>query len=390
MMEEQSRSLIFDPFAGISGDMILGALLDVGLPADWLRGLVNDLPVRAAIEISEVARGSINASRVQVDTSQPEPARHLNDVLEIIDQAPVPRSAQELATSAFRRLAEAEGEVHGISPDEVHFHEVGAADAIVDVLGATAGVAELGVERCYTRPVAIGQGWVTAQHGALPVPAPATLKLLEDLPVRESHLEGELTTPTGAVLLSVLSQGRRAPSGYVPLRSGFGAGSRDPSSHPNCLRVILAAPQTQPTLCIVQADIDDMLPEYVPSLRDALESAGAIDVWAYPVQMKKGRSGLRVEALIQESRRDEFARTLFRYSTTLGFRFWPVDREVLIRSTKTIEWRGFTIRVKTGFGAGGHVTCKPEYEDIEKAASALGLPALKVRQEVEKLLQPGS
>ncbi len=389
-MEEQSRSLIFDPFAGISGDMILGALLDVGLPADWLRGLVNDLPVRAAIEISEVARGSINASRVQVDTSQPEPARHLNDVLEIIDQAPVPRSAQELATSAFRRLAEAEGEVHGISPDEVHFHEVGAADAIVDVLGATAGVAELGVERCYTRPVAIGQGWVTAQHGALPVPAPATLKLLEDLPVRESHLEGELTTPTGAVLLSVLSQGRRAPSGYVPLRSGFGAGSRDPSSHPNCLRVILAAPQTQPTLCIVQADIDDMLPEYVPSLRDALESAGAIDVWAYPVQMKKGRSGLRVEALIQESRRDEFARTLFRYSTTLGFRFWPVDREVLIRSTKTIEWRGFTIRVKTGFGAGGHVTCKPEYEDIEKAASALGLPALKVRQEVEKLLQPGS
>jgi uncharacterized protein (TIGR00299 family) protein len=390
MMEEQSRSLIFDPFAGISGDMILGALLDVGLPADWLRGLVNDLPVRAAIEISEVARGSINASRVQVDTSQPEPARHLNDVLEIIDQAPVPRSAQELATSAFRRLAEAEGEVHGISPDEVHFHEVGAADAIVDVLGATAGVAELGVERCYTRPVAIGQGWVTAQHGALPVPAPATLKLLEDLPVRESHLDGELTTPTGAVLLSVLSQGRRAPSGYVPLRSGFGAGSRDPSSHPNCLRVILAAPQTQPTLCIVQADIDDMLPEYVPSLRDALESAGALDVWAYHVQMKKGRSGLRVEALVQESLRDEFARTLFRYSTTLGFRFWPVDREVLIRSTKTIEWRGFTIRVKTGFGAEGHVTCKPEYEDIEKAAGALGLPALKVRQEVEKLLQPGS
>jgi uncharacterized protein (TIGR00299 family) protein len=390
MMNEQSRSLIFDPFAGISGDMILGALLDVGLSEDWLRGLVKDLPVRAAIEISEVARGSINARRVHVDISQPEPARHLNDVLEIIDQAPVSRTARELAASAFRRLAEAEGEIHGISPDKVHFHEVGAADAIVDVLGATAGIAELGVERCYTRPVAIGLGWVTAQHGALPVPAPATMKLLEDLPVRESHLEGELTTPTGAVLLSVLSQGRRAPSGYVPLRSGFGAGSRDPSSHPNCLRVVLAASEAQANLCMVQADIDDMLPEYVPSLRDALESAGALDVWTYPVQMKKGRSGLRIEALVEQGQREEFARTLFGHSTTLGFRFWPVDREVLIRSTKTIEWRGFTIRVKTGFGAEGHVTCKPEYEDIEKAASALGLPALKVRQEVERLLQPGS
>jgi uncharacterized protein (DUF111 family) len=141
---------------------------------------------------------------------------------------------------------------------------------------------------------------------------------------------------------------------------------------------------------MVQADIDDMLPEYVPSLRAALASAGALDVWTYPVQMKKGRSGLRVEALIEQAQREEFARTLFGYSTTLGFRFWPVDREVLIRSTKTIEWRGFAIRVKTGFGAEGHVTCKPEYEDIEKAASALGLPALKVRQEVERLLRPGS
>ncbi len=389
-MEEQSRSLIFDPFAGISGDMILGALLDVGLPADWLRGLVNDLPVRAGIEIGQAARRSINALRVHVETSQPEPARHLDDVLEIIDQAPVPRSAQELATSAFRRLAEAEGEIHGISPDKVHFHEVGAADAIVDILGATAGVAELGVERCYTRPVAIGLGWVTAQHGALPIPAPATLKLLEGLPVSESHLEGELTTPTGAVLLSVLSQGRRAPSGYVPIRSGFGAGRRDPSSHPNCLRVILAALEMQDGLCMVQADIDDMLPEYVPALREALEAAGALDVWMHSVQMKKGRSGLRVEALVRQNQRDEFARTLFSYSTTLGFRFWPVDREVLLRSTKTIEWRGFAIRVKTGFGAEGHVTCKPEYEDIEKAARALGLPALKVRQEVEKLLQSGS
>jgi uncharacterized protein (TIGR00299 family) protein len=388
MTTDRPLCLIFDPFAGISGDMVLGSLIDLGLPTEWLQDLVAQLPVKASVEIGAVSRGAIRAQRVRVDAPGPEPARHLDDLLEILNHAPVSGTARKWAAVAFRRLAEVEGAVHGIAPERVHFHEVGAADAIVDIIGAMAGVAELGVERCFTRPVAVGEGWVTAQHGALPVPAPATLRLLEGLPVRESGFEGELTTPTGAVLLSVLTQGARAPAGYVPLRSGFGAGHRDPATHPNCLRVILAALDPPADLYVVQADIDDMLPEYVPSLREALEEAGATDVWAYPVQMKKGRTGLRVEALVQDNRREEVARTLFSHSTTLGFRFWPVERQVLIRETKTIEWRGFPIRIKTSIHAEGHVTCKPEYDDIDKAARALGLPPLRVRQEIERLLNP--
>jgi uncharacterized protein (TIGR00299 family) protein len=380
--------LIFDPFSGISGDMVLGSLIDLGLPTEWLRDLVAHLPVKASIEIGEVSRGAIRAQRVRVDAPGPEPARHLSDLLEILERAPVAAAVREKAGAAFQRLAQIEGAVHGIDPEQVHFHEVGAADAIVDIVGAMAGVVELGVERCFTRPVALGSGWVTAQHGTLPVPAPATLKLLEGLPVRDSGLEGELTTPTGAVLLSVLTGGSRAPASYVPLRSGFGAGHRDPSSHPNCLRVVLATLEPSLDMYVVQADVDDMPPEYVPPLREALDTAGATDVWVYPVQMKKGRTGLRIEALVYDRQREAVARALFAHSTTLGLRFWPVERQVLLRETKTIEWRGFPIRIKTSAATEGHVTCKPEYDDIEKAARALGLPPLRVRQEIERLLDP--
>jgi uncharacterized protein (TIGR00299 family) protein len=385
MTTDGSRCLIFDPFAGISGDMILGSLVELGLSPEWMRELVAQLPVNVELEFAEVTRGSISAQRVTVKAPGPEPTRHLDDVLAIIERASLSTAVRELASTAFRRLAEVEGALHGVPPERVHFHEVGAADAIVDIVGAVAGIAELGVERCHTRPVAIGAGWVTAQHGTLPLPAPATLRLLEKLPVRESGLIGELTTPTGAVLLSVLTRGSAAPASYVPLRSGFGAGARDPSTHPNCLRVILATFDPPGDMYIVQADIDDMLPEYVPPLRAALEDSGATDIWVYPVQMKKGRSGLRIEALVQGARRQAVAQALFGHSTTLGFRFWPVERQVLIRETKTIEWRGFPIRIKLA-GSEGHVTCKPEYDDIEKAAQSLGLPALRVRQEIERLL----
>ncbi|MGD8699505.1 MAG: nickel pincer cofactor biosynthesis protein LarC [Gemmatimonadales bacterium] len=388
MTTDRPRCLIFDPFSGISGDMVLGSLIDLGLPTEWLRDLVAQLPVKASIEIGEVSRGAIRAQRVRVDAPGPEPARHLSDLLEILERAPVAAAVREKAGAAFQRLAQIEGAVHGIDPEQVHFHEVGAADAIVDIVGAMAGVVELGVERCFTRPVALGSGWVTAQHGTLPVPAPATLKLLEGLPVRDSGLEGELTTPTGAVLLSVLTGGSRAPASYVPLRSGFGAGHRDPSSHPNCLRVVLATLEPSLDMYVVQADVDDMPPEYVPPLREALDTAGATDVWVYPVQMKKGRTGLRIEALVYDRQREAVARALFAHSTTLGLRFWPVERQVLLRETKTIEWRGFPIRIKTSAATEGHVTCKPEYDDIEKAARALGLPPLRVRQEIERLLDP--
>jgi hypothetical protein len=389
-MEERSRVLIFDPFSGISGNMILGALIDLGLPEEWLEDLVHSLPLAVSVNISSVSRGRLSARLVNVERPENEPTRRLEDVLEIVRSAPLDPAARDLASAAFQRLADVEGTIHGIPPEQVHFHEVGASDAIVDIIGAAAGVARLDVERCYTRRVAIGRGWVTAEHGALPLPAPATLKLLEGIEVVESDIEAELTTPTGAVLLSVLTGGRGGPGSFVPIRSGYGAGSRDSQSHPNCLRMVLAELDARGDMYIIQADIDDMSPEYLPPLREALDAAGAADVWTYPVQMKKGRTGFRIEVLVAAKRREEVSRVLFENSTTLGLRFWPVDRQVLPRAENRIEWRGFPIRVKMSRSAEGHVICKPEYDDVVRAARTLGLPPLRARQEIERLLDPGA
>lgn len=390
-MAGRSRVLIFDPFAGASGDMILGALTDLGLPDDWLTGLVASLPIEGVeVRLDEVRRGAFRARRVRVEVKQVDAERHLTDVLEVIDRAPVPQRARELATAAFRRLAEVEGALHGVSAERVHFHEVGALDAIVDVLGAAAGVVELGVESCFTRPVAVGQGWIQAAHGRLPVPAPATLKLLEGLSVRETGWQDELTTPTGAVLLSVLTGKRPAPPEYTPLASGFGAGARDPESHPNVLRVILAEIGDADAMYMLQTDIDDMTAEYVPDLLEALRSAGAADVWTLSLGMKKGRPGLRVEALVPAGARESVSEALLRESSTIGLRFWPVDRQVLRRWTETIEWRGSPIRIKKSALPGGGVRSKPEYEDVRRAARALGIAPLTALSEIERRLESGN
>ena len=386
-MDEPSRILIFDPFSGISGDMILGGLIDIGVPLEWLQEIVAGLGVEASLQADRVTRGGLSARRAIVRSREKQPPRHLEDVLRIVEAAPIEDAARETAAAAFRRLAEVEGEVHGLPAEKVHFHEVGAADAIVDIVGAAAGIGYLNIERCFTRPVAVGRGWVPAAHGNLPLPAPATLKLLEGIPVVDADMEAELTTPTGAVLLSVLTEGRSAPSSFIPRRSGFGAGERDPDTHPNSLRLVLAECDERGRLYLIQADLDDMSPEYLPPLRDALSAAGAVDVWTYPVQMKKGRTGFRVEALVAQELREKTTQALFENSTTLGLRFWPVDRQVLPRTVNRIQWRGFSIRIKISESAQGHVICKPEYEDITQAARALGLPPLKVQQEIESLLE---
>ena len=386
-MQTAPSLLIFDPFAGISGDMILGGLIEVGLAEEWLHDLVAGLPIEAKLEITKVRRGALTARAVNVTAKEDPSERRLDDVLEVIEAATMDSAARGKAAATFQRIAEVEGAVHGVSADQVHFHEVGAVDALIDVIGATAGVTQLGVSQCFTRPVAVGRGWVEAQHGQLPLPAPATLKLLEGIPVMASNLEGELTTPTGAALLATLTEGRSPPGVFVPQRSGYGAGSRDPSTHPNCLRLILATASEEASLLTLQADIDDMSPEYVPSLTEALFQSGALDVVTHAVQMKKGRTGLRVEALVPDGRKDEVAAALFRTSTTLGLRLWRVDRHVLPRAERTLEWRGLTIRLKTSQLPDGHIRWKAEYDDVMRAARETGLPPLDVQREIERMVE---
>ncbi len=382
------RALIFDPFAGISGDMVVGALVDLGLEPSWLEAFVASLGLgEARARVERATRRGIACARVHFELPVEHAHRHLRHVLEIIDGSAAPAEAKRLAAEAFRRLAAAEAEVHGTSVEKVHFHEVGALDAILDVLCAMAGVVELGIERCYTRPVAVGSGWVEIEHGRFPVPAPATLKLLDGLPVTDSGLGGECTTPTGAAILATLTEGRRPPAEVVVRRSGFGAGTRDPEDRPNCLRLVLCeAPEQADAagrLHVVQTDLDDLAPEYLPPAQEALLEAGAVDVVAYGVSMKKGRPGVRLEALVPEARLEAVLSALFRSTPTIGARHWPVRRPALARREEETEWRGQRIRWKRVTLPGGGERAKPEYEDVVRAARALGLTAHEARHLLE-------
>lgn len=374
------RALIIDPFAGISGDMFLGALVDLGLPADWLRDFVSSLGLPGEVIVERADRSGISCGRVRFELPHEHVHRHLSDVLEIVDRSSAPAEVRETAGTAFRRLAEAEAEVHGVSVERVHFHEVGALDSILDVLCGVAGVRELGFETCYTRPVAVGTGSVAMAHGTFPLPAPATAKLLAGLPVRETGYQEECTTPTGAALLATLTGGRTAPAEVVYGRSGFGAGTRNPKGRPNALRLIECSVHGgAATVVAVQADLDDMSPEYVAAARDTLMEAGALDVALLSVDMKKGRPGIRLEALAPESSLSDVLEALFLHTSTIGARHWRVERAVLEREEETVEWRGQRIRRKRVRLPDGTTRSKPEFDDVIAAARALGLAPREVR-----------
>lgn len=382
------KILIFDPFAGISGDMMLGALVDLGLDAKWLEKFVADLGLGdIKVHVERARRRGIDSGRVHFDLPHEHAHRHLKHVLEIINRSNASDVTKARATDAFTMLAKAEAEVHGTTIEKVHFHEVGALDAILDVLCSMAGVEQLGFDDFFTRPVAIGHGWVDIEHGRFPVPAPATLKLLDGIPVTGTELAGECTTPTGAAILAALTRGKPAPAAFRVARSGYGAGTRDPADLPNCLRLI--ACEIEPaaeTLYVVQADVDDLSAEYVPAAQEAILRAGALDAVIMNLAMKKGRPGMRFEALVPMHALDAVLSALFSTTTTIGARYWPVQRPALPRTETEVEWRGQRIRRKEVRLPDGTVRSKAEYEDVMKAAEALGISALEVRREVDTIM----
>ena len=375
------RGLIFDPFAGISGDMTIAALLDMGLPLEWLQSFVAGLDLGdVRIGAERVNRKGIAATRLLLELPQEHAHRHLHHVVKIIEGTNVSPEVRDRAVHAFTLLAHAEAAVHGTTVERVHFHEVGALDAIIDILCAVAGVAELGVTECYTRPVALGRGWVDMAHGHFPVPPPAVLKLLHGMDVTDPSFQGECTTPTGAALLVALTGGRAAPAAYTPVASGFGAGTRDPEDRPNVLRLMLIEPRADEGgsdgVVVIQCDVDDLPAEYVPPLIDAVLAAGALDCTATPLVMKKGRPGLRVEALAEPARLEAVTGALFHAGSSIGVRHWAAARTVLPRRVETVSWRGNDVRVKRSALPGGGERAKPEYEDVARAAERLGITPL--------------
>lgn len=378
------RIAIIDPAAGISGDMTLSALLSLGVPERWIQELPARLGVGdVGVAVRDVKRSGITCKQVDFTIPAQPHGRHVGELVRIVERAPVSDWVKERAIRAFQLVGEAEGKVHGVAPARVHLHEVGAVDAVLDIVGAIEGFEQLGVEAIYNLPVAVGNGWVKAAHGRLPVPAPATAILLEGFEIASGGpVEGEATTPTGAALLRVLSAGA-PPDRWRIAGSGWGAGQRDPEHYPNALRILVAETAAEAARVVLLAtDVDDMSPEYVEPLRQALVAAGALDVQTWPVQMKKGRQGFRVEVMVPEALADAVTAELFRHSTTAGVRRWFAERATLPRHQLTVRLDGVDVRVKVL--EQGSVRVKPEYEDVLAAAKVLGRPPIDVARAVER------
>ena len=380
------RIAILDPAAGISGDMTLGALLSLGVPVSWLEELPARLGIGSVVvRVRDVRRAGVSCKQVEFEIPEQPHGRHVGELIRLVECAPISDWVKERAVRAFRLVGDAEGRVHGVAPEKVHLHEVGAVDAVLDIVGGIEGFERLGVEAVHNLPVAVGQGWVEAAHGRLPLPAPATAILLEGFEIAGqggSPVEGEATTPTGAALLRVLSAGA-PPDRWRLAGSGWGAGRRDPKHYPNALRILLAEAASEAGRVVLLAtDVDDMSPEYVEPLRQAVVNAGALDVQTWPVQMKKGRQGFRVEVMVPEALADQVTAELFRHSTTAGVRRWIAERATLPRHQLTVRLDGVAVRVKVLDGGG--VRVKPEYDDVLAAAQALGRPPLEVARAVER------
>ena len=384
---------ILDPFSGISGDMTLGALVDLGLSAEWLMSLPQRLGLDGVTaRVSDVRRAGIACKMVGFEVPAQPHGRHLNHIRRIIDSSGAPAIVRERAEAAFTAITAAEAEIHGTTMERVHLHEVGSVDAILDILGSVWGFHELGVSRVFCGTLMLGDGFVTAAHGVLPVPAPATLKLLEGFRVRPGpDGSGELVTPTGAALVRALSSGY-TPFEYTPIKSGFGAGMKDPVDRPNALRIILAdeveaalAPDEE-SLATLVTDIDDMTPEHLAAAADALREAGALDVTCITVAMKKGRVGTRLEVLCKEADALRLESLVFARTSTLGVRRAHVVRRALARDVRTVDVLGHDVRVKVSALPDGRRRAKPEYEDVRSVAEATG----RSLQEVTTLARAAS
>ena len=377
---------ILDPFSGISGDMTLGALIDVGLDPAWLSALPGRMGLDGvSVRIQSVKRGDIACRKVDFDIPPQPHGRHVREIRRLVSESGAPEHVRLRADSAFMAIATAEGEIHGTDPEKVHLHEVGAVDAILDVVGSIWGFDLLGVTQVFCGSIALGDGSVRAAHGVLPVPAPATLKLLEGHPVRPGpDGAGELVTPTGAALVRVLSSGP-PPAEYIPRRSGFGAGTKDFKGRANALRVILADPMPASTdrvdrLIVLATDIDDMPGEALSGLADTLRERGALDVVLLATTMKKGRPGTRVEVLVRPDDANGIETLLLTESSSIGVRRVPVERRALSRRNGVVNVLGRSIRVKVVTLPDGSTRFKPEFDDVVSAARESGRTVREVHE----------
>jgi uncharacterized protein (TIGR00299 family) protein len=385
------RVLYFDCFAGVSGDMVIGALLDLGLDFDHLKESLSSLGLGGYLITAEkVKRSAIAATKFNVEVEgEDQPARHLRDIAEMINRSSLSKRVKRDSIRVFTRLGEAEARIHNTTIDRVHFHEVGAVDSIIDVVGAVIGFEALGVERFYSSPLRVGYGAVKTAHGLLPVPAPATADLLGGVPIYAGEIEGEFVTPTGAAIVTSFVEAYEGAPGMKLDRAGYGAGSRDPKGLPNALRLMLGEieegavaglPGSQ-GVKVIETNLDDMSPQVFGFVMERAFELGALDVFMIPAQMKKGRPGVLLTALCEEEKLESIIEMLLAETSTLGVRYYDARRRVLERAFEEVSTRYGKVRIKVARHAGRTLHFQPEYDDCARIAREARVALIDVQTE---------
>jgi pyridinium-3,5-bisthiocarboxylic acid mononucleotide nickel chelatase len=385
------RVLYFDCFSGISGDMTVGALLDLGLPAERLRDELKKLNLgNYTLEVFRGAKSQISGSGIEVRPgSGHEHHRHFSDIRNLIEESSLDPDTKAMSLSIFLRLAEAEARVHARKVDDVHFHEVGAVDSIVDIVGTAIGIQYFKPDRIVTSELPMGRGFVDCAHGRLPLPAPATLEVLREYPVYSVPVEGELVTPTGAAIAAALSNGAGPLPALKIARIGYGLGKKEFPDRPNVLRLILGEETGMfeaDRVRVLESNIDDMNPEFYDFLMDRLFAGGALDVFLSPLQMKKNRPGTLLRVVAPEHLADALTDIILRESTTLGVRSFPAARKKLVREIREVETRFGRVRVKVS----GDARFQPEYDDCKRIALQKGIPIREVYEAAAKAKPPAT
>ena len=368
------KTAYLDAFSGLSGDMIVGAILDCGAEFGEFERAIKSIPI-AGYRLSTARKilSGISALKFDVAVTEPQPERHFGEIRALIDASPLTAAVRNRAISIFEVLARAEAKIHNTTPDRVHFHEVGAVDSIIDVVGTAWGLEQLGVGEVIVSPLPMGNGFVRSRHGVIPVPAPATIELLADFPLKFGDGAHEMVTPTGAAVVRALARPAEIPLTFEVERVGYGAGTRELEDRPNLLRLMLGRERTafdRDEMIEISANVDDLSPQIYDHVMNRLFAAGARDVTVTPTIMKKGRPAVTLSVIAEAARRDTIAEIIFAETSTIGLRFHAVGRLKLHREIHEVETRWGKVRVKTS-GAHGRepTTISPEYDDCRRIAA---------------------